>query len=107
MWTSTATCPALEDKNLSVLDYYYRLNKDDPNYSNCRATRDRGRNAHTDNRFNLLDKAVMEILKLYLTPEKDLENKKIDFFDDAVLKSNFWPTGARCSPSRTGIPPWR
>lgn len=91
MWDVYRDVPSFEDKNLSVLDYYYRLNKDDPNYSNCRATRDRGRNAHTDNRFNLSDKAVMEILKLYLTPEKDLENKKItDFFDDAVLKSNFW-----------------
>ena len=30
-------------------------------------------------------------LKLYLTPEKDLENKTIeDVFDDEVLDSNFW-----------------
>ena len=33
----------------------------------------------------------MEIMKLFFTPEEDLQDKKItDFFDDEVLNSNFW-----------------
>ena len=62
---------------MSVLDYYYWLNKRDPNYSLCRATVDRGQDAHTDNRFNLSDKACMEILKLFFTPEEELQDKRV------------------------------
>ncbi len=33
----------------------------------------------------------MEIMKLFFTPDEELYDKKItDFFDDEVLKSNFW-----------------
>mgnify|MGYP002091535591 CR=1 FL=1 len=33
----------------------------------------------------------MEIMKLFFTPDEQLEDKKItDFFDDEVLNSNFW-----------------
>ena len=91
MWDVYRDVPSIEDENVSMLDYYYWLNKEDPNYSKCRATKGRGQDAHTDRKFNLSDKAVMEILKLYLAPEEELANKKItDYFDDEVLDSNFW-----------------
>ena len=33
----------------------------------------------------------MEIMKLFFTPDEELQDKKItDFFDDEVLNSNFW-----------------
>ena len=33
----------------------------------------------------------MEIMKLFFTPDEQLQDKKItDFFDDEVLNSNFW-----------------
>ena len=33
----------------------------------------------------------MEILKLFMTPDEQLYDKKItDFFDDEVLNTNFW-----------------
>ena len=74
-----------------MLDEYYWLNKEDPNYSLCRATVDRGQDAHTDGKFGLSDKGAMEIMKLFFTPDEQLQDKKItDFFDDEVLNSNFW-----------------
>ncbi len=91
MWDLFRDIPSIEDENVSVLDYYYWLNKRDPNYSLCRATIDRGKDAHTDNLFNLSDKGCMEILKLFFTPEEQLQDKKItDYFSDEVLNSNFW-----------------
>ena len=41
-WADTKTLfrsiPSIETKGVSVLDEYYWLNKEDPNYSLCRAT---------------------------------------------------------------------
>lgn len=63
----------------------------DPNYSLCRATVNRGQDAHTDKKFALSDKASMQLMKLYLTPNEELYNKRItDIFDEEVLNSNFW-----------------
>ena len=91
MWDVFRDVPSIEDGDVSVLDYYYWLNKRDPNYSLCRATVDRGKDAHTDNKFNLSDKACMEIMNLFFTPEEELQDKKItDYFSDEVLDSNFW-----------------
>ncbi len=91
MWDLYRDIPSIEDPSVSVLDYYYWLNKRDPNYSLCRATVDRGKDAHTDNKFNLSDKACMEIMNLFFTPEEDLQDKLItDYFSDEVLDSNFW-----------------
>ena len=72
-------------------DEYYWLNKADPNYSLCRATEKQGQDAHTDKKFGLSDKAAMEIMKLFFTPDEELYNKRIDeIFDHEVLDSNFW-----------------
>ncbi len=91
MWDILRDVPSIENTDYSVLDEYYWLNKDDPNYSLCRVTEHQGQDAHTDKKFTVSDKAQEQILKLYLTPEKDLENKTIeDVFDDEVLDSNFW-----------------
>lgn len=91
MWDLFHSIPSIETEGVSVLDEYYWLNKKDPNYSLCRATVDRGRDAHTDGQFAVSDKAAMEIMKLFFTPDEDLYDKRItDFFDDEVLNSNFW-----------------
>ena len=64
---------------------------EDPNYSLCRATVNRGEDAHTDGKFNISDKGAMEIMKLFFTPDEALADKRItDVFDDEVLNSNFW-----------------
>ena len=91
MWDLFHSIPSIETEGVSVLDEYYWLNKEDPNYSLCRATVNRGQDAHTDGKFDISDKGAMEIMKLFFTPEEDLQDKKItDFFDDEVLNSNFW-----------------
>ena len=91
MWDLFHSIPSIETEGVSVLDEYYWLNKEDPNYSLCRATVDRGRDAHTDGRFDVSDKAAMEIMRLFFTPDEDLYDKRItDYFDDEVLESNFW-----------------
>ena len=91
MWDLFRSIPSIEDENHTVLDEYYWLNKDDPNYSLCRATVNRGQDAHTDGKFGLSDKGAMEILQMFMTPDEKLYDKKItDFFDDEVLNTNFW-----------------
>ena len=91
MWDLFRSIPSIEDENHTVLDEYYWLNKADPNYSLCRATRNRGEDAHTDGKFGLSDKGAMEIMKLFFTPDEELYNKRIDeIFDHEVLDSNFW-----------------
>ena len=91
MWDLFRSIPSIETDGVSVLDEYYWLNKADPNYSLCRATEKQGRDAHTDKKFGLSDKAAMEIMKLFFTPDEDLYNKRInEVFDDEVFDSNFW-----------------
>ena len=91
MWDLFHSIPSIETEGVSVLDEYYWLNKEDPNYSLCRATEKRGQDAHTDGKFDISDKGAMEIMKLFFTPNEELQDKKItDYFDDEVLNSNFW-----------------
>ena len=91
MWDLLRSIPSIETDGVSVLDEYYWLNKKDPNYSLCRVTEKQGQDAHTDGRFGLSDKGCMEIMKLFFTPDEQLQDKKItDIFDDEVFSSNFW-----------------
>lgn len=91
LWDLFRSIPSLETEDASVLDEFYWLNKQDPNYSLCRATINRGEDARTDNKFTLSDKASMEIVKLFMTPDEDLYDKTInDVFDDEFYQSNFW-----------------
>ena len=91
MWDMLHSIPSLETEGASVLDEYYWLNKEDPNYSLCRATVNRGKDAHTDGKFNLSQKGCMEIMKLFMTKDEDLYDKTIeDVFDDEVFDSTFW-----------------
>ena len=91
MWDLFRSIPSIETEGVSVLDEYYWLNTADPNYSLCRATEKQGQDAHTDKKFGLSDKAAMEIMKLFFTPDEELYNKRIDeIFDHEVLDSNFW-----------------
>ena len=91
MWDLFRSIPSIETEGVSVLDEYYWLNKEDPNYSLMRATVNRGEDVHTDKKFGLSDKAAMEIMHLFFTPDEELYDKKItDYFSDEVLNSNFW-----------------
>ena len=91
LWDLFHSIPSLEKPGASVLDEFYWLNKHDPNYSLCRATVNRGQDAHTDGKFNLSQKGCMEIMKLFMTKDEDLYDKTIeDVFDDEVFDSTFW-----------------
>ena len=91
MWDLFRSIPSIETEGVSVLDEYYWLNKEDPNYSLCRATVNRGQDAHTDGKFAVSEKAQMEIMKLFFTPDEELYDKSIEeYFDEEVLDSNFW-----------------
>ena len=91
LWDLFHSIPSLEKPGASVLDEFYWLNKHDPNYSLCRATVNRGQDAHTDGKFNLSQKGCMEIMKLFMTKDEDLYDKTIeDVFDDEVFNSTFW-----------------
>ena len=91
LWDLFRSIPSLEIDNASVLDEFYWLNREDPNYSLCRATENRGEDAHTDGRFGLSTKGAMEIVKLFMTPDEKLYDKTIeDVFDEEVFDSTFW-----------------
>ena len=63
-----------------------------PTTPSCRATVNRGEDAHTDGKFGLSDKGAMEIMKLFFTPDEALYDKRIDgrVQTSEVLDSNFW-----------------
>lgn len=91
MWDMFRSVPSIEAPKVSVLDEYYWLNKHDPNYSLCRATINCGEDAHTDKMFKLDRKSAIALSKLFITPEKDLENKKIsDVLPESFWETNFW-----------------
>ena len=91
MWDLFRSIPSIETEGVSVLDEYYWLNKEDPNYSLCRATKNLGKAAGRQGRVALPRKAWRGSAELFFTPDEDLYDKPItDFFDDEVLNSNFW-----------------
>ena len=91
LWDLFRSVPSIEIEDASVLDEFYWLNKDDPNYSLQRVTERQGEDARTDFKFNLNSKAQKDIMKVFLTPRSELENKRInEVFGKDFLASNFW-----------------
>ena len=91
MWDVFRDVPSIETPSVSVLDEYYWLNKHDPNYSLCRATVNKGEDAHTDKLFKLDKDSAMALSQLFITPEADLEDKKIsDVLPESFWETNFW-----------------
>ena len=91
LWDLYRSIPSLEIEGISVLDEFYRLDKDDPNLSLQRATVNRGEDAHTDGLFTLSERAQKETVKLFLATREEMENKRInEVFGPEFLDSNFW-----------------
>ncbi len=91
LWDLFRSIPSIETDGVSVLDEYYWLNKHDPNFSLMRASCNRGEDAHTDGKFDMTPAALTQILKLFMTPDKDLFDKTMDeFFDEEFYSTNFW-----------------
>lgn len=91
LWDLFRSIPSLEVEGASVLDEFYWLNKDDPNYSLQRATINQGKDAETNGRFDLSHKAQREIIKLFLSNRSEVEGKRIqDIFGQDFFQSSFW-----------------
>lgn len=91
LWDLFRSIPSLEHEGVSVLDEYYWLNKDDPNYSLLRATEHQGQDAHTDGKFALDNESVLGLLKLFMTPDEALYGKRItEVLPASFFQSNFW-----------------
>nr|AEY68243.1 linoleate isomerase [Lactobacillus acidophilus] len=90
LWDMYRSIPSLEIPGASYLDEYYWLDKEDPNSSNCRLIYNRGDRLPSDGQYGL-GKCANEIVKLIMTPEKELEGETIEeFFSDEFFKTNFW-----------------
>jgi len=91
LWDLFRSIPSIEVPDASVLDEFYWLNKRDPNRSLQRATIKQGQDAGTKHLFTLSDKAQKELMKLFLTSRKEVENKRInEVFSQDFFDSNFW-----------------
>ncbi|GLR91144.1 oleate hydratase [Bradyrhizobium iriomotense] len=91
LWDLFRSIPSLELEGASVLDEFYWLNKDDPNYTLQRATVNQGQDAHTDGLFTLTEEAQKELIALFLATRKQMETKRIDeVFGRDFFNSNFW-----------------
>ena len=91
LWDLYRSIPSLKNPGQSVLDEFYYLNMDDPSSSPLRVTEKQGQDAHTLHKFGLTDKAALELAHLFMTPEADLEDKKItDVLSREFFESNFW-----------------
>jgi len=91
LWDLFRSIPSLKNKEISVLDEFYRLNKKDPNYSLMRVTENRGMDAHTEGKMGLSEEGAKELLNLFFTPEEEMDGKNIeDYLSDNFFKSNFW-----------------
>ena len=90
LWDLFSAIPSQEDPSMSILDYYYYTNLDDPNYSNCRVTHKQGQ--RWDNgKFNLGQKLTMELVNFLQMPDKDLQGKSIEeIFSEELLATDFW-----------------
>ncbi|GAB2563429.1 oleate hydratase [Nocardia heshunensis] len=90
LWDLYRTIPSIEVEG-SVLDEFYWLNKDDPNFSLERATLNRGQSAQTKDLFTLNDKAQKDITKIFLATREEMEGKRInEVFSKDFFESNFW-----------------
>ncbi|CAA2159907.1 Oleate hydratase [Methylobacterium brachiatum] len=91
LWDLYRSIPSLEIEHASVLDEFYRLNTDDPNYSLQRVTQNCGQDVPDKALLTLSGRAQKDLLSVFLAAREELENKRInEVFGEDFLKSNFW-----------------
>lgn len=91
LWDLFRSIPSLEVEDASVLDEFFWLNRDDPNFTRRRTTKNQGEDGGTDFKFNLSKKATKEISNIFMMLPEELEDKRInEVFSPEFLNSNFW-----------------
>ncbi len=90
LWDLYGDVPSLEEEGRSVLDEFKELNDIDPNYSNVRVIYNKGEK-HRKTTLGLHDNNIKEILKLFLTKEKDLGTMSVEeYFDASFFQTDMW-----------------
>lgn len=90
LWDLFSSLPSDEDPSMSVLDYFFYLNKDDPNFSNCRITEKQG-TPYDNGKFNLGQDLAMELAQFTMIPDEALQDKSIEeVLSCDLLRSDFW-----------------
>ena len=90
LWDLFSVIPSREDHDMSILDYLYYTNLDDPNYSNCRITENQGER-YDNGKFNLSKDVIKEIVRLVLTPDDKLQGVTVEeILSDEFIASDFW-----------------
>lgn len=90
-WDMFRSVPSDENPEISILDEFYRLNQEDPNFSYCRLLSKPGQRKSDDGKYSLKHKHMKQIYNLTMKREKDLNNVRIDeVFDADFFESNFW-----------------
>src|SRR3990167_4478608 len=91
LWDLYRSIPSLEVDGASVLDEFYWLDKDDPNFSLQRATQNQGRPIEDVALLTLNDRAQKDLITLFLATREEMENRRInEVMGEDFLKSNFW-----------------
>lgn len=90
LWDLYRSVPSLEVDG-SVLDEFYWLNKEDPNFSYNRTTRNAGEQGGIDPNFNLGERGIKDLTNLVLALPEDLYDKRInEVVSKRFFKSTFW-----------------
>ncbi len=90
LWDLYRSVPSLEVDG-SVLDEFYWLNKEDPNFSYNRTTSNQGELGGIDPNFTLGDRGRKDLTDLVLALPEDLYDKRInEVMSKRFFKSNFW-----------------
>ena len=90
LWDLFRSVPSLEVDG-SILDEFYWLNKEDPNFSYNRTTSKQGKLGGVDRNFTLGKHGQADLLKLVMARHEDLYDKKInEVVSKQFFKSNFW-----------------
>lgn len=91
LWDLYRSIPSLEVEGASVLDEFYWLNQDDPNFSLQRSTQMQGQDVADKARLTLNDKAQKDLLRLFFATRKEMEGKRVnEVMSKDFFASNFW-----------------
>ncbi|WP_417494555.1 oleate hydratase [Maricaulis sp.] len=91
LWDLYRSIPSLEIEGASVLDEFYWLNKDDPNFSLQRSTQMQGQDVPDKAQLTLNEKGQKDLLRLFFATREEMENKRInEVMSEDFFASNFW-----------------